>query len=121
YRGRRPGDHRAGAAGAPVSHRSGDGGADRGGGGAVRSVTGRASNWVAVAAFAIAAVPLVVQGWGSYRVSLRDEYEEIVVGTAVPEFTGSTTTGESWALSEMRGLVVLVNAWRSGCQPCRDT
>lgn len=64
---------------------------------------------------------LVVQGWFSYQVGLRDEYEEIVVGATVPEFTGIPTTGDSWALSGMRGRVVLVNAWRSGCQPCRDT
>ncbi|HKE26854.1 MAG TPA: TlpA disulfide reductase family protein [Bryobacteraceae bacterium] len=39
---------------------------------------------------------------------------------AAAAFTLRDLHGQSWALKDLRGQVVLVNFWSTGCPPCRD-
>jgi peroxiredoxin len=43
----------------------------------------------------------------------------IRVGNIAPEFETVTETGQPVRLSDMRGKVVLLNFWWTGCPPCR--
>ena len=44
----------------------------------------------------------------------------VLVGTTAPEFSGPTVqTGETLALSNFKGKVVVVNFWASWCTECR--
>jgi cytochrome c biogenesis protein CcmG, thiol:disulfide interchange protein DsbE len=36
------------------------------------------------------------------------------------EYRGQTLDGEEFALSDLRGKVVLLNVWATWCQPCRE-
>jgi peroxiredoxin len=51
------------------------------------------------------------------------ELSDLPVGLAegqrAPDFSGTTLTGESIRLSDLRGQVVLVNIFASWCAPCR--
>jgi thiol-disulfide isomerase/thioredoxin len=40
------------------------------------------------------------------------------LGNLAPDFTGTTLSGETLKLSEMRGKTVLINAFASWCAPC---
>jgi peroxiredoxin len=52
----------------------------------------------------------------------RDENETTVVdiGAPVPAYTSMSLAGDSVALADQRGKVVLLNVWATWCHPCRE-
>jgi cytochrome c biogenesis protein CcmG/thiol:disulfide interchange protein DsbE len=42
------------------------------------------------------------------------------VGHPAPDFTLTTAAGETFKLSELRGIPVVLNFWATWCPPCRD-
>lgn len=74
--------------------------------------------WAFVAAVLLAAgawtwLTRDVQSAGADRVASPRE------GFPAPDFTLDTLSGDSIALSSLRGKVVVVNLWASWCAPCR--
>lgn len=74
-------------------------------------------------ACALLLVPVVLAGCG------REQPASALVGTeAVAEearedvlsFTGATREGEPFDLADLRGRIVVINAWASWCAPCRS-
>jgi len=49
----------------------------------------------------------------------RDHIQPVTVGREAPDFAYPTLTGDTLALSDFRGQVVLVNVWATWCIPCR--
>ena len=42
------------------------------------------------------------------------------VGAPVPAYAAASLSGDSVSLAALRGKVVLLNVWATGCHPCRD-
>lgn len=43
----------------------------------------------------------------------------LAVGQIAPNFTATTTTGNSLSLNDLRGKTVLLNFWFTSCEPCK--
>jgi cytochrome c biogenesis protein CcmG, thiol:disulfide interchange protein DsbE len=73
--------------------------------------------WTIVAA--VVALMAGVLGAGSYL--LRDELQQITVGSKAPDFSAQTMDASpiTKRLEHYKGEVVLLNVWATNCDPCR--
>lgn len=63
---------------------------------------------------AIAALSLACSGRDTH------ETEVVDIGAPVPAYRGVSLAGDSVALADQRGKVVLLNVWATWCHPCRE-
>ena len=71
--------------------------------------------WGRVVAYALVIGLLALMGWGIVQAATGP----VAAGQA-PDFDLTTFQGETVALNELRGQVVVINFWASWCPPCRE-
>jgi len=71
------------------------------------------------AALATSAAAATAPAAGQPPKSLREQFQARFLNRPAPDFTLSDLHGADVRLSMLRGKVVLLNFWYSGCVPCR--
>jgi len=51
--------------------------------------------------------------------TLREKNKDLLRGMEMPDFTAYTQDGKAYTLSDMKGKVVVIDFWFTGCIPCR--
>lgn len=69
--------------------------------------------WLSRAAAVGLAVALLSAGWFN-----RSQFSPADAGTAAPAYRAATLDGDTVALADLRGRVVLLNVWATWCPPC---
>jgi len=82
------------------------------------SNTGATRSRAVLALFGFMAVAAlaVLMGWSL----MRQSEKALQIGKPAPDFSLTTYTGETYALPELRGSVVVLNFWASWCVTCAD-
>lgn len=69
--------------------------------------------WVSRAVAVALGAALIVAGWAN-----RSRFSPADAGTAAPTYRAATLDGDTLALADLRGRVVLLNVWATWCPPC---
>lgn len=69
--------------------------------------------WLGRAAAVGLAAALLVAGWAN-----RSRFSPADAGTAAPDYRAATLDGDTLALADLQGRVVLLNVWATWCPPC---
>lgn len=56
---------------------------------------------------------------GGIRFSVSASKPQIKVGDTFPGFTATDITGKTWTNADVKGKVMALNLWFTGCGPCR--
>lgn len=73
------------------------------------------AGWGRLVAYALVIGLLALMGWGIVQAATGP-----VNSGQAPDFSLTTFQGETVALNELRGQVVVINFWASWCPPCRE-
>ena len=73
----------------------------------------RTERWLIRGTVVVLLITLVSLAWLN-----RESFAPLDTGAAAPEFAYPTLDGDTLALSDLRGSVVLLNIWATWCTPC---
>lgn len=76
-------------------------------------MTGTTRRWIGRAAVVGLVFVLLVAAWAN-----RSRFSPADAGTAAPTYSAATLDGDTVALADLEGRVVLLNVWATWCPPC---